>query len=77
LDLAGNATSPVDEREVFCVREVQGPEAIRKIRMVQEIEEFTSELELSVLGKPELFEEREVQVFVSRAVHLSILASQW
>jgi hypothetical protein len=56
LDLPRNAPRGGDTREVGSVREIQSPEAVRKIRVIQEIEEFAAELELPFLGNPELLE---------------------
>ena len=76
LNLSRNAPRCGDAREILCVREVQSPEAIREIGMVQEIEELAAEFEMRALGGGELLEQGKVQVVIPRAVHLSILTTQ-
>src|SRR6266436_8696205 len=76
LNLSRNAPRCGDAREVLRVREVQTPEAIREIRMVQEIEELAAEFQMRALGGGELLEQGKVQVVIPRAVHLRILTTQ-
>ena len=65
-----------DNGKVLRVRELQTPEAIREIRMVQEIEELAAEFQMRALGGGELLEQGKVQVVIPRTVHLSILTAQ-
>ena len=69
LRLSARSKGAINDSEV-CVVVVRGLHTGSKVRVVEEVEELRSKLQVRGFSRPESLEDREIQIVVGRAVHL-------